>query len=53
MGEDMLGPYATKEEASQALETAHEKTEKWDAEDREWDNRGASPSWSAGPGDGD
>ena len=53
MGEDMLGPYATKEQAAHALEAAHEKTEKWDAEDREWANRGASASWSAEPADGD
>lgn len=52
-GEDQLGPYATREEAARALQTAREKTEKWDAEDREWENRGASPGWSAGSGQGD
>ncbi|PID96252.1 MAG: methionine aminopeptidase [Actinomycetales bacterium] len=44
---DVLGPYETREEAERALETARAKTEAWDAEDREWDNRGAEPGWSA------
>lgn len=35
-GEDLMGPYSTAEEASRALQIAREKTEKWDAEDREW-----------------
>jgi hypothetical protein len=38
---DLLGPYATREEAEQALATAHERTEKWDEEDRAW-NEGRS-----------
>ena len=33
---DLLGPYATREEAEQALTTAHRRTEAWDREDREW-----------------
>ncbi|HET8615482.1 MAG TPA: hypothetical protein VFL94_08155 [Actinomycetales bacterium] len=33
---DLLGPYATREEALRALETAHERTQQWDEEDREW-----------------
>lgn len=45
-GEDVLGPYATREQAARALQIAHEKTERWDAQDREWDNRGAAPGWS-------
>ena len=36
-GEDLLGPYASQEEAANALQTARERTEKWDAEDREWE----------------
>ncbi|TQJ51142.1 methionine aminopeptidase [Phycicoccus sp. SLBN-51] len=35
-GEDVMGPYATEEEASHALETARAKTERWDEEDRAW-----------------
>jgi hypothetical protein len=35
--EDLMGPYASREEAANALQTARERTEKWDAEDREWE----------------
>lgn len=31
-----LGPYATREEAERALETARQRTEAWDEEDRRW-----------------
>lgn len=34
---DMLGPYATEEEARKAIELAHERTEKWDEEDRKYE----------------
>jgi hypothetical protein len=34
---DVLGPYATREEAERALEHARARTEQWDEEDREWD----------------
>ncbi|MFI7587307.1 methionine aminopeptidase [Spongisporangium articulatum] len=33
---DLLGPYPSREAAARALETAHERTEKWDEEDRRW-----------------
>ncbi len=33
---DLLGPYPTREAAQNALSTAHERTEQWDAEDRKW-----------------
>lgn len=33
---DLLGPYATRAEAEQALGTAQARTEQWDREDREW-----------------
>jgi hypothetical protein len=36
---DVLGPYSSKEDAARALEIARERTEKWDREDREWENR--------------
>jgi hypothetical protein len=39
--QDVMGPYDTAEEASRALQSAHERTEKWDAEDREWNARGS------------
>ena len=43
-GEDVLGPYDTPGEAARALDIARERTEKWDAEDRAWNDRGAT-SW--------
>lgn len=36
-GADLMGPYATRDEAACALEIAREKTEKWDEEDRAWE----------------
>ena len=36
-GEDLMGPYATEEEASHALELARQRTERWDEEDRAWE----------------
>jgi hypothetical protein len=33
---DLLGPYPTRAEAEHALQTARERTEKWDEEDRRW-----------------
>jgi hypothetical protein len=33
---DLLGPYASREEASHALERARERTETWDEQDRRW-----------------
>lgn len=36
-GADLMGPYATEDEASRALEIARLKTERWDEEDRAWD----------------
>lgn len=40
----VLGPYDSHEAAARALQTARERTEQWDAEDREWDERGAAGS---------
>jgi hypothetical protein len=36
---DRLGPFGTRDEAARALETAAERTEAWDEEDKEWDER--------------
>ncbi|MFT4264937.1 MAG: hypothetical protein QM572_16250 [Nocardioides sp.] len=33
---DRLGPYATREEAARALEKVQENNERWDEEDRKW-----------------
>jgi hypothetical protein len=38
--DEVMGPYATKEEAAGALAHARENTERWDEEDRRW-NEGA------------
>jgi hypothetical protein len=32
-----LGPYATADAASRALDTARQRTESWDSQDEEWD----------------
>lgn len=32
-----LGPYATREEAERALDSARSRSEKWDEADRRWD----------------
>lgn len=33
-----IGPFATVEEASHALETVHERNARYDAEDEEWEH---------------
>lgn len=40
--QDVMGPYETEAEAARAIQSAHERTEKWDAEDREWNARGSA-----------
>lgn len=37
-GEQLMGPYATEEEARNALTTAAERNAAWDAEDEAWDD---------------
>ncbi|MDO8108046.1 SPOR domain-containing protein [Isoptericola sp. b441] len=32
----LIGPYPTYEAAQHALETAHERSEAWDEQEREW-----------------
>ena len=39
-GENLMGPYDTEAEARDALSTAAEKTEKWDEEDKAWEEKG-------------
>ncbi|MFF1909590.1 hypothetical protein [Kitasatospora sp. NPDC058218] len=36
---DRLGPYATREEATHALETAEERNREWKSDDARWDDR--------------
>jgi hypothetical protein len=40
--QDIMGPYETREEAANAVQSARERTERWDAEDREWEQRGST-----------
>lgn len=35
--DEVMGPYDSEAEAAKALDTAREKSEKWDEEDRRWD----------------
>ncbi len=37
---DVLGPYATREEAERAIETAHARTDNWEREDESGDADG-------------
>ena len=37
---ERMGPYPSADAASHALESAHERTEKWDTEDQAWNERG-------------
>ncbi|GAA1907951.1 methionine aminopeptidase [Lapillicoccus jejuensis] len=41
-GAHVMGPYASQDEASRALQSARERTEQWDAEDRDWNARGGA-----------
>ncbi|MFV0634888.1 hypothetical protein [Demequina sp.] len=34
--EHLMGPYATAQEATEALEKAQQRTEDWDEEDAQW-----------------
>lgn len=37
---NVMGPYGTREDAQNALQTAREKTEQWDEQDRRWNDEG-------------
>ena len=38
---ELMGPYATREEAARALSTAAERNRSWDEENAEWDDYGS------------
>ena len=40
--QDVMGPYETEADARNALKSAHDRTEKWDAENRDWAARGTA-----------
>jgi hypothetical protein len=50
-GANIMGPYKTEQEARDALETARANAERWDEEDREWEQRNAPPGWDDGQRD--
>ncbi len=43
-GAQVMGPYPSSDAAGRALQTARERTEKWDGEDREWGAAGDAES---------
>ena len=38
--DQVMGPYDTREQAAAALQHARENTERWDAEDKAWNDEG-------------
>lgn len=42
--EDRLGPYATRDEATAALDTVQRRNEQWDREDEEYEGDADAPS---------
>ncbi|NMA76031.1 MAG: SPOR domain-containing protein [Actinomycetales bacterium] len=46
-GSELMGPYATRQEAEQALRTAASRNEKWEQDDEAWDDF-AEPAGEAG-----
>ena len=36
-GTEVMGPYATRQEAERALQTAAARNQKWDEDDQEWE----------------
>lgn len=48
--DEVMGPYDTHEEAAGALASARTRTEKWDEEDREWEDWGEGSSGSQSGG---
>lgn len=43
-GAELMGPYATRREAEQALQTAAARNEKWEEADEDWDDYGTPPA---------
>ena len=48
-GTELMGPYATREEAARALQTAADRNQAWDEENAEWDGYGSKDAESDGP----
>lgn len=47
-GTELMGPYATREEAARALQNAAERNTSWDEENAEWEGYGSEGSGSNG-----
>ena len=41
---ELMGPYATREEAQQAFSIAQKRNEAWDEEERAWEDDGQAPA---------
>lgn len=41
-GTELMGPYATREEASRALQIAADRNKAWDEENAEWEGEGSA-----------
>lgn len=39
-GDQLMGPYSSREEAARALEIAAERNEKWEEDDEAWEGEG-------------
>jgi hypothetical protein len=50
--DDVMGPYDTEDEARNALATAAQNTEQWDAEDRAWESGSTGTGTGTGTGSG-
>lgn len=50
-GSELMGPYATREEAQQALKSAAARNEKWEDEDEEWEDWGKPAAEGVEPQD--
>lgn len=43
-GTELMGPYATRQEAERALQTASARNEKWEDADEDWEDYGTPPA---------
>lgn len=48
-GTDLMGPYATRQEAELALRTAARRNEKWEEDDEAWEDFGVPPAEADDP----
>jgi len=48
-GSELMGPYATREDAARALKTAADRNDTWEEADEDWDDYGTPPAPADGP----